>query len=282
MNVILPEKPKFLNRRNVTYMTILVVCAVAVAIAMYQFFSEEKLGVIIGIAEDENEEFNQLRQDFNYLFTNDIKISEGADIEKVEKIVQEKDIVFIQYQNEDNSINNYNINVKIPFFNINSDVARKYNADINKNFISPAEGVKDIKDQNIIYTVNYMASVEDNILTVAILSTFKEGENVQRTIFKTYNYNIKENREASLEDLIQIKGVNKDDLESNIKSQIKKSQEQAEQLKELGYDIFARDATDEMYKIENVTNYFIHDGYLYIVYAYGNSNNTSEMDIVII
>lgn len=282
MNVVLPEKPKFLNRRNVTYMTVLIVCAVAVAIAMYQFFSEEKLGVIIGIAEDENEELNQLRQDFNYLFTNDIKISEDIDIENIEKIDKEKDIVFIEYQNEDNSINNYNINVKIPFFNINNDTARKFNSDINKNFISPAEGVKDIKDQNIIYTVNYMASVENNILMVGILSTFKEGDKVQRTIFKTYNYNIKEKREASLEDFMQIKNVNKDNVEYKIKSQIKDSQEQAEQLKELGYDIFARNVTDEMYKIENVTNFFIHEGYLYIVYAYGNSNNTSEMDIVII
>ena len=46
MNVVLPEKPKILNRRNITYLTILVVCAVAVAIAVYQFFSEEKLDVI--------------------------------------------------------------------------------------------------------------------------------------------------------------------------------------------------------------------------------------------
>ena len=37
-----------------------------------------------------------------------------------------------------------------------------------------------------------------------------------------------------------------------------------------------------MYELENTTNFFLDkDNYLYVVYAYGNSNFTSEMDIII-
>ena len=35
------------------------------------------------------------------------------------------------------------------------------------------------------------------------------------------------------------------------------------------------------YKIENITNFFLNEeGKLYIVFAYGNQNFTSEFDIV--
>ena len=38
----------------------------------------------------------------------------------------------------------------------------------------------------------------------------------------------------------------------------------------------------EIYKIENTQNFFLtQDGYVYIVYAYGNNDYTNEMDIII-
>ena len=38
----------------------------------------------------------------------------------------------------------------------------------------------------------------------------------------------------------------------------------------------------EMYKIENSNQFLVtQDGYVYIIYAYGNSENTNEMDIII-
>ncbi len=282
MNVVLPEKPKIINRRNVTYLTILIVCAVAVAIAVYQFFSEEKLGVIIGITNENNEEINELKADFVNLFTCDLKKSQNDVKENVTKKEQDKQLVYTDYELEEESVNNYELNVKIPCINIDDKTIQQYNDEIKKDFQNPAEDVKQTENRNIVYTVRYFANIENNILTVSILSTFKEGNGVQRTISNTYNYNLETNKEVTLDDFMQIKNTNKESLESQIESEIKSSQEQAEQLKELGYDIFSRDITDERYNIENTNNYFIYDGYLYIIYAYGNSNNTSEMDIVII
>ena len=49
----------------------------------------------------------------------------------------------------------------------------------------------------------------------------------------------------------------------------------------LGYPLYARDYTSDTYNINNVTEYFLgNDNILYIIYAYGNQNHTSEMDIV--
>ena len=282
MNVVLPEKPRILNRRNVTYMTILIVCAVAIAIAIYQFFSEEKLGVLIGITDDSNEEINELKADFNSLFTNEFKTNQQASIQNDIKIEKEKEIVYTEYQKEEKSVNNYTLDVKIPYVNINNETAKSFNEKIQKRFKQPAEDILRTEERNIVYTTNYTAFIENDIITVAILSTFKEGDGAQRTIFNTYNYNLKNNKEATLQDFTSIKNIDENTLTNSIKSEIKKSQEKIMQLKELGYDIFERNIDDEMYNAKNASDYFIYDGKLYIVYAYGNNNKTSEMDIVII
>ena len=45
--------------------------------------------------------------------------------------------------------------------------------------------------------------------------------------------------------------------------------------------IYKRNVEDDMYKIENSDNYFLGpQGEIYIIYAYGNMNFTSERDIV--
>ena len=81
---------------------------------------------------------------------------------------------------------------------------------------------------------------------------------------------------------MKIKCLDEKILQDEIKSVIKKSQEQSEQLNQLGYNVYERDVTSDIYKVENADNYFIYNGYLYVIYAYGNSNETSELDVVII
>ena len=53
-------------------------------------------------------------------------------------------------------------------------------------------------------------------------------------------------------------------------------------ISEQGYNVYVRNEEDSMYEIDNTANYFLgKDNYLYLVYAYGNNNYTSEMDLVI-
>lgn len=282
MNVILPEKQKILNKRNITYLTIIIVCIVAIAIAVYQFYTEEKLGVIIGITKDENEGIEELRQNFDKLFTNKLQVKQKELTNDIKKSVTDKEYVYTEYEKDEEVTDNYNLHVKIPYINIEGNVAEEFNKEIKKTFEEPSEYILQTEKRNIIYTVNYMATIDNDILSVAILSTFKENDNVQRTISKTYNYNLKSKEKVTLEDFINMKNLDKKTLENEIKKVIKNAQEQTEQLTQLGYDIFSRNITDDMYKVENTENYFLYDDHLYLIYAYGNSNNTSEMDIVII
>ena len=46
--------------------------------------------------------------------------------------------------------------------------------------------------------------------------------------------------------------------------------------------MFTRDTKSDIYKIENATEFFVHDNNLYIIYAYGNDKITGEMDLVVI
>ena len=50
----------------------------------------------------------------------------------------------------------------------------------------------------------------------------------------------------------------------------------------MGYDVFSRDLNSKIYKIENIENYFIYNNILYIIFAYGNEEITSEMDLIVI
>ena len=76
--------------------------------------------------------------------------------------------------------------------------------------------------------------------------------------------------------------MNKEEVEAKIAEKIKKENEEVNAFAEQGYNVFVRDESDGMYKVEKTPNFFLgKDNYLYLVYAYGNNNYTSELDLVI-
>ena len=134
----------------------------------------------------------------------------------------------------------------------------------------------------MIYTVDFSAYVANNILSVVVRSTLKEGANAQRDIVQTYNYDLKNQKKCTIDKMLELKGITKNDANQKIKDEIKTVQEKVEDLRELGYNIYPRDYTSDIYSINNATEYFFgKDNALYIIYAYGNLNHTSEMDIVV-
>jgi len=42
------------------------------------------------------------------------------------------------------------------------------------------------------------------------------------------------------------------------------------------------DVSNDMYKIENSKEFYLTNDTLYIIYAYGNDNFTSEIDLIVI
>ena len=63
---------------------------------------------------------------------------------------------------------------------------------------------------------------------------------------------------------------------------IKEIQEKNDSLTELGYNMYKRDVDSDIYEVPNIEQYFIgEDGNVYVIFAYGNYDQTSEMDVVI-
>ena len=84
------------------------------------------------------------------------------------------------------------------------------------------------------------------------------------------------------EEIIKIKNLNKQELQTEIINEVRKKNENAKTFAEQGYNIYVRDIRSDEYLIENISNYFLgENGYLYVVFAYGNKNYIDTIDVIL-
>lgn len=224
-----------------------------------------------------------IKNEFQTIFTNTINLNEYDDT-NIKKIKADEKIVYSPYNINENK-DAYEINIHIPVVNINSEVASSFNKITQEIFANKANEVLKKTDttSKTIYSIDYVAYVNNNILSLVIRSTLKEAESAQRVIIQTYNYNLQTNTSVTLNDAISLKSINEKDVENKIQSTIKEADDQTKAILSMGYsNIYTRDLNSDMYKIANSKTFFLgENGKLYIIYAYGNQNFTSEMDIVL-
>ena len=83
-------------------------------------------------------------------------------------------------------------------------------------------------------------------------------------------------------DLVDAKGYTQKSLQKEIDAELKDLEKKDEELKNQFSDVRLRDLSSNIYKIENTENFIVNEnGYLYLIYAYGNTENTNKMDIII-
>lgn len=272
------------NKVKILYVSIILICIVALVLAVILQINKDKKEEQGGgneLKPIEGIEIDNYKKEFDNIFNNKVNYLENNSY-RITKIEQDKEIVYLGYQNSENKINNYDLDVNIPYINIEDEKIYEYNNQIKETFEKKAKAILNATNDNAIYTVDYCAYVTNNILSVVIRSTLKEGNNAQRDIVQTYNYDLENKQEFTMEEALKRKGITKRDANNKIIDEIQKVQNNVKSLQDLGYKIYSRNVEDEMYNINNVTEYFIgKDDALYIVFAYGNTNNTSEMDIVI-
>ncbi len=277
---------KLTGKNKVIFFVVLfLICVVAICIAVYvQYFYKYydtdplMIGIHIG-SKKTNEEYNTLKGNFNNLFTNSLK-GDGSSL-KVDKLNTTQNVVYTYSNVQNQDENYYDVSVNIPAININSDVAKKINKEIIEKFDKTAKEVMNLKDDSYtIYKVDYVAFVNKSVISIAIRERSKIGSKGETLTVTTYNYNIPDKKELSLEDLIKLKKTDENTVQKSINSTIETLADQNNEVaKEYGGLI--RNPEDKMYKIENTENYFLtDDGYVYIVYDYENKN-TNEIDIVI-
>ena len=101
-------------------------------------------------------------------------------------------------------------------------------------------------------------------------------------MLKTYNYDLTEKKELSFEDFLNFKGISRQDAGNTIRKEIKSIENKINELSKAGYKVYSRDSNSDIYKLDNITEYFIgEDNVLYVIFAYGNQSNTSEIDIIV-
>ncbi len=214
------------------------------------------------MSEEEPIDKEQLEIEFNDLFTNE----ENQYVSTLYKIQEEKS-------------GKYKIDAYIPRINLDNKIDNEVNNEINSSFVNK---ILQVYNDSKIYTIlkiNYATSIQDNRLSVIIKCSLKEGSNAQRTIIKTYNYDIESKEKIKIVDLIQEQ--KKADLQEEINQKIQLKLKKEATLAEQGYNVYRRDVESDIYKIENANEFYIKDKILYIIYCYGNNSFTSEVDLIV-
>ncbi len=265
------------------FILIIIVCIISILEALYYVMNPN-------IQDEENLADNSLSNtgmietnlvdNFDDVFQNSFNNTNTS--EETEKINADKDYVYTDYEKTEVNSGNYEIDVKIPMLNINSEEIKSYNEDIKKIFQDKAESILNGGANRSVYSVDYEAYLNNNILSIVIRSTLKEGSNPQRVIIQTYCYNIKEMKKVEFSDIMQLKNLDTTTVQDKIKRQMQGKQEEAKALQQLGYSVYIRDLRSDRYDVENITNFFIDENNnVYVIYAYGNSSNTDVTDIII-
>ena len=279
-------------KKWIFFIVLALVCIVAICMGIYtQFFYKYSdtdplmLGINIG-SKKTAEEIDILKAEFNNLFNNSILIN--SENVRVDRMEPSKELVYAGYNLVNEDENYYSVNAQIPILNINTDIAKAINREIKQEYYDKANAIMRKTEGNTIYNVSYAAFINQDILSLVIKSSLKEQNKSEKVSIKTYCYSLPEGKLLSINnvldssDLLEGKGLSLDNIQTTINDDVKKAYNNAKIIAANYGTLYERDLQSEIYILENTKNFFLtQDGYIYIVYAYGNDDYTNEMDIII-
>ena len=254
MNVNLPKKAKISIKAVIIYTISIITCIIAIIIAgLSIYYGSDELDRLITIGGSSltqaDEEYQLLVSNFDDIFQNHLE--EYTTDVSIKKIDEGQDIVYTYYTKDENKKNSYDMNLNIPYINIDNEIIAAYNEEIKQTYEEKAESTLQTENENIIYTLQYEATIENDILSLIIRANLKEGSSAQRLIIQTFNYDLRNNKEITLEEMINLKQLNTNDVQNKINQEIESEHQRVEDLRSLGYSVFERNPEGEMYKIEN-------------------------------
>lgn len=269
--------------RYCIYALIVAFCIIAIIVGVNaQFFStkesDEVPDINVSNVVSVNEEID-ISNKFMQLFDN--KLPQFKDYPNIEKGDLSKNYLYIYSENPQlpngpytkKMDGKYDIVAYLPVFNINSDVTNSFNNITINYFVKMMNDIVLNGTTNTNLTISFAANVNDNILSVAIIAKLKEGDKPQRIMIQGYNYDLANNKEVKVADVLAKKNVDIATANSKIEKVVKSADN----------TLYKRELTNPIYSIDKVTNFILgRNGELYIIYAYGNQANvySSEMDIV--
>ena len=267
--------------RKIFIIGIIAFCIICINLAVFFKFTEKDKS--INREEEVIIDTVGLTENFNNIFDNKMEYQNNI-VPSTLKKDSTKDIIYAVYTNQEQKKDKYELNVSIPRININNNNINNINKQIEEIFYKKVENIlKETQNKKIVYSVKYKAYLNENILSLVIISNLKEGNNSQRVIVKTYNYNISSSQVLDINQLLNYRELNSSAVQAKINNTIKEAARKSTAYQELGYNKYIRNINDDIYKIENTKVFFLGEGKaLYIVYPYGNTNYTTELDLVVI
>ncbi|MCL2383362.1 MAG: hypothetical protein FWC79_04335 [Oscillospiraceae bacterium] len=175
----------------------------------------------------------------------------------------------------------------MPRINIDNANIDRINDSIRELYIPRVIEIVTTSRVNTRFSVEYVAYLNNDILSIVIRSSLTRGTEPQRVMIHTFNVDLETNQLLTLEDLMGRKSLNRQDVQRAITEiiteQARIQEAKAQIVYEQGLSLFLIDPDDAMYNVDNVDTFFIGEhGHLYIVFAYGNIHQTSAFDLVIV
>lgn len=254
--------------KKILIISLVVILLILIAVAVFLFLDNKKHE---DIERQEEEAIINAEENFKKLFTN------------LEYTENENEAVTLSYQMKKEEYGKYDVDVNVPLLNIETDTANAVNRNINEIFVGKLTSIMNESTVYTKYMVDYVAYTNNNIISLIIKANLKEGNNPQRLIVKTYNYDLRENKLLGLVDYIEKMNFDKGTIQTQITTYIREKSAGVDTSLTEEYNLYVRDIRSEEYLLENVRNYYIgQDGKLYIVFAYGNNYYTETVDVIIV
>ena len=215
----------------------------------------------------------------------EVDADESINVEKLEMEFSdlfnnvENEYVGTLYNIEEEKSGKYKIEAQIPYIFIQTDIDNKINKEVSDLFVNELLKIMNESEKYTILKIDYATSVSKNIVSLAIRCVLKEGNNAQRTIIKTYNYDMENQKEIGIMDVVPLE--KEDNIQNVINEEIEKQIKKEETIAKQGYNIYRRNKDSDIYILKNATEFYIKDEILYIIYSYGNNSYTSEIDLII-
>ena len=209
MNLVVEDENKKNKKLKMFYIGIISVCVIAVILAIVvQIVKGNSASQAAKMPQLTASQKDKHKEEFESIFENKVNYLENNSY-KISKLESNKEIIYIGYQNNDSKTNDYELKVNIPYINIKNETIEEFNTQIKDTFEKKAKSIINTQNNNIIYTVNYSAYISNNILSLVVRSTLKEGTNPQRDIVQTYNYDLINQKEYTIDDMLNAKGLTK-------------------------------------------------------------------------
>lgn len=264
------------NRRIIAIIFIIFICSIAIAAGVYAQITD-RTTIKKNIEVESKDNFLELRNNFNEIFTNAINKESTANTN-----YNYDELIYCEYDFNESENGKYDIKAKIPQIKLGNTTIKNINKEIYNTFCKKIVDIVRNSNEHVTYNVDYVAYVNGNIISLVIKCNYKDGANPQRTILQTYNYDLENNKLLTINDILEYKKLDSKDVQDKITKEIENTNIKNKTISDQGYNIYIRDENDEIYKVENTPNFFLgKNNYLYLVYAYGNTNYTSEIDLII-